>query len=214
MAHVSINYASNGFLAVESGEEHTDTQASPISNPVTPRILMEFSVSADVAPWIMAPETRDAWWSPHFFRMLGYEDGGFEHNSYTFRKLIHPDQLEMAIQSMDALIAGETDRYHAVFRLRHEDGSWRWHEATARMARLSDGLNIVCGGLKDVHTWRESELERNRLFEQNKMVRAEAEAAQAAARQSEPSLRTSVASGEQTALSACAATGEAWLLDD
>ena len=183
--------------------------------------LMQFCAeSARVAPWTLDPVTRAAWRTDLFFELLGYAPGGFAANSQAFRDLMHPEDRDEAIRSMEDLIAGKTSEYHAIFRLQRRDGTWRWYESTARMAETPDGKPIVCGGLKDIHTAQEYKLESERLLKRATTAQveaqnalAEAEEARSAAKASDDMLRLAVVFGNQAAWSNCRDTGEAWLMD-
>ena len=220
------------LFAIGFGDEARDWQFGTATEPDsfqtqgadqlrTDNVLMLCAESAYVAPWTIDPVTRRAWWSPLFFDLLGYEPGGFASTAFAFRELIHPDDHDAAVESMDALRAAAADKYHAIFRLRRKDGTWRWYEATAQMMETADGKSLVCGGLKDIHAEKEYELEREALLERTTVAQAEAQEALALAEhlrieaeESEETLRAAAACGEIGPWSVTPATGEAWMLDE
>ena len=188
---------------------------------VSAHVLMACAHSANVAPWALDPVTRNAWWSDHFFAMLGYERDGFARHSIGFRQLILPEDLEHAICSMAALAHGETTRYRAIFRLRHKDRRWTWYETTARLTDGPDGKPLDCGGLKDVQAMKDAQEERRSLLGRAERARRAAqdslvmaEAAKSRAAEHEPVLRLSLANGKQAAWSMSLGNGGDWMMTE
>ena len=184
-------------------------------------VLMVCAQSANMAPWALDPVTRDAWWSDHFYAMLGYERDGLEASSPSLRALIHPDDLDSTVRSMTDLTEGRTEQYRATFRLRRKDGSWNWYESTARMTEGPDGKPLICGGLKDVQCLKMAEQERDESLARAEAARiaseksAEAaEAAEASVKVRENMLRVALINGKQTAWSSCRITGQAWMMEE
>ena len=76
--------------------------------------------------------------------------------------LVHPDDLEASRTGMARALA-EHGRSHAVHRLRHADGSWRWFDNTGRAYFTGRGkLRFVSIG-RDITEARLAEAERSRL---------------------------------------------------
>jgi PAS domain S-box-containing protein len=76
--------------------------------------------------------------------------------------LVHPDDLEASRAGMARALA-EHGRSHAMHRLRHADGSWRWFDNTGRAYFTARGkLRFVSIG-RDITEARLAEAERSRL---------------------------------------------------
>ncbi|NTW37529.1 MAG: PAS domain S-box protein, partial [Syntrophobacteraceae bacterium] len=76
--------------------------------------------------WDWNVATGDVYYSPGYFRMLGYEPEEFPAKADTWLELIHPDDRERALDCNDACIRNESPVVHVEFRMRSRDGSWRW----------------------------------------------------------------------------------------
>ncbi|MGB1465754.1 MAG: EAL domain-containing protein [Alcanivorax nanhaiticus] len=74
----------------------------------------------------------------NFDRLLGYDSAYFKNFFGDLETLVHPDDLTRVRRAMVSHFKGESDRYHAVYRLRHADGEWRWIEDDGRVVRWSD----------------------------------------------------------------------------
>ncbi|HJV69200.1 sensor histidine kinase [Ideonella sp.] len=66
-------------------------------------------------------------------RMLGYAPNVIGHTQADWDKLIHPDDFDLVEDAYQAHARGETDSFHAVYRAKAADGSWRWVEERGRV---------------------------------------------------------------------------------
>ena len=83
-------------------------------------------------------------------RMLGYEPGELEPSIETWRRLVHPEDLERASSVLADHLAGRTPGLRCEHRLRKKDGSWCWvHDAGKVTRRGPNGEALYASG---VHT--------------------------------------------------------------
>ncbi|TDX31835.1 PAS domain S-box-containing protein/diguanylate cyclase (GGDEF)-like protein [Rhodovulum visakhapatnamense] len=129
--------------------------------------------------WTFDPATGTYWLSDACFRSLGYRPGSIDTSRIGFREVIHPDDAGAARAALEALLAGESELLHIDSRLRTADGSWRWHETTARLVPLAEvGLPpLVCGISRDITARKTHEQDLARALEAARRARDEAEAA-------------------------------------
>lgn len=64
------------------------------------------------------------WYSDRWLGMLGFAPDAVPHTLDTFRRLVHPDDLDRVFSVVDAYLVGERPDYEVEFRMRHEDGHW------------------------------------------------------------------------------------------
>ena len=74
----------------------------------------------------------------NFDRLLGYESEYFRNFFGDMQQLVHPDDFPAIRRAMIAHFKGETDRYHAIYRLRHAEGPWCWIEDEGRVVDWND----------------------------------------------------------------------------
>ncbi len=65
-------------------------------------------------------------YSAQWKRMLGYEVHEVEDTFSGWKNLWHPDDCANIEKTLQDYLAGKTDHYEIIHRLRHKDGSWRW----------------------------------------------------------------------------------------
>ncbi|WP_046962229.1 GGDEF domain-containing phosphodiesterase [Alcanivorax sp. NBRC 101098] len=100
----------------------------------------------------------------NFDRLLGYDSAYFKNFFGDLDTLVHPDDLARIRQAMVSHFKGEDPRYHAVYRLRHADGSWRWIEDEGRVVSRSESGRAIrmIGTRRDITEDRQAQ-EQQRL---------------------------------------------------
>ncbi|MBU1231140.1 MAG: PAS domain S-box protein [Proteobacteria bacterium] len=75
--------------------------------------------------WDWRLDTGEAYFSPRYYTMLGYEPGEFPANFESFSKLLHPDDREAITKSIaGSLRDDETNAFE--IRMRTRSGEWKW----------------------------------------------------------------------------------------
>jgi diguanylate cyclase (GGDEF)-like protein/PAS domain S-box-containing protein len=118
----------------------------------TEEMIRVAAEASNVALWNICPETGETWFSSVWYTLLGYPPDAFEASFDVFLDLMHPDDIADTTAAFARLLADEVSVYHADFRLRRADGTWRWIGATgAKVDRSAAGLpSLVCGFQTDV----------------------------------------------------------------
>ncbi|WP_395745066.1 ATP-binding protein [Prosthecobacter sp.] len=96
--------------------------------------------------WDWDIRTGKVFFSPPWKSMIGYEDDEIENVFATFEKLIHPEDHDRVMATLNDYLAGRIPRYAVEFRLRHKDGSWRWILARGRALRDEHGTPYRMAG--------------------------------------------------------------------
>ena len=124
-----------------------------------------FRALADHAPELVSEFDQDGRYTfanAAFRELLGREPVGLI--GTTPEELIHPADLPKSREGMTHALR-QTATTHALHRLRHANGSWRWFDNTGRAYRAAQGeLRFVSIG-RDVTEARQIEEERRRLHE-------------------------------------------------
>ncbi|MBH24039.1 MAG: hypothetical protein CMH57_06240 [Myxococcales bacterium] len=66
------------------------------------------------------------WMSPTFWRTLGYDPSAREHLASEWQDLIHPDDLQVALENFQMHLDDPSHPYDQVVRYRHQEGHWVW----------------------------------------------------------------------------------------
>jgi diguanylate cyclase (GGDEF)-like protein/PAS domain S-box-containing protein len=83
-----------------------------------------------------------------WMRMLGYEPGQIELGPDTWRKLVHPDDLQAAEDRLQAHLDDPSVAYQAEVRMRHQRGHWAWvFTAGAVIERDDEGRPLRIAGV-------------------------------------------------------------------
>ena len=87
----------------------------------------------------LTPEGVFSYVSPNWTTILGHDVSEVEGSS--FAPFVHPDDLPASVDFFEKVMAGET-MSGIEYRVKHKDGSWRWHTSNASPLRDKSG-NVV-----------------------------------------------------------------------
>lgn len=91
------------------------------------------------------------WVSPEAEDVLGVEPGTLEGPARTWLEVLHPHDRDTFRSTLDAVVEQRRGRVSMVFRLRCEDGHFRWFQLRSRPVLGADGEVVRCvGTLLDV----------------------------------------------------------------
>src|SRR5215472_4607312 len=77
---------------------------------------------------------------------------------------VHPDELEYTRQRLDDLLVHPGEAITAKYRLRHEDGTWRWMEGTATNLLHDPTIAAIVVNHRDITAYKQAEEEHVRLL--------------------------------------------------
>ena len=81
--------------------------------------------SVNEGVWEWNVPTGEAYFSPTYYKILGYDVGEFPASYESFRSLIHPDDVESFEKELQIHI-DNAEGYSLEIRLKTKDGNWRW----------------------------------------------------------------------------------------
>jgi len=181
----------NGELRwiVTNGKSYVDRHGNllfiGISRDITERVNAEealrkseerFSLSMDATSdglWDWDIQTNNIYFSPGYYRMLGYEPNEFENNIETWKNLIHPDDIESAVSSNEDCLNNISQNINFEVRMKAKDGRWRWILGRGKaVARDANGIAVrMIGTHVDITQRKEVELmlqqQREELYKLN-----------------------------------------------
>jgi PAS domain S-box-containing protein len=109
--------------------------------------------------WDWNIETGEAYYSPRWKSMLGYEDHEIDNHIREWERLVDPDDHQRAWKMLEDYLAGETERYECEFRMLHKEG--RYIDVLSRafaVRRATDGKPIrVIGTHVDITARKQME---------------------------------------------------------
>ena len=111
------------------------------------RLSLAISATAD-AIWERNLRTDETYYSPRWYKMLGYHDRQFPMVHDTFKALCHPDDLRPTLECIETTLnSPKSSGYEAEFRMRAADGSWKWILGRGDVVeRDDDGRPLVLSG--------------------------------------------------------------------
>jgi diguanylate cyclase (GGDEF)-like protein/PAS domain S-box-containing protein len=101
------------------------------------------SLAAQEGLWDYHVLSEEVYYSPRYYTLLGYKDKELPYTFDTFTSLIHPDDLQKTLDSVEAITTNEQDSFSNTFRMKHKDGSWRWILSRGIVAEKSEDGTIT-----------------------------------------------------------------------
>ncbi|MBS0124177.1 EAL domain-containing protein [Aestuariicoccus sp. KMU-90] len=106
--------------------------------------------------------TGETYYSPRWFQMVGYRAEELPLHFDTFRKLIHPADVDNVIRPAHDFTDSDGDIVENEFRMRHKDGHWINVLARARLVRRDGRVVRIVGTHVDLTELRRHERELKR----------------------------------------------------
>lgn len=103
---------------------------------------------SELGTWAWNIQTNTTIFNEKWAEMLGYtlEELG-TYNFLTWEKLVHPDDLLMARNTLSRCVSGEDSSYLCEFRMRHKNNHWVWIQDRGRiMSQDAQGQPLMMFG--------------------------------------------------------------------
>lgn len=104
------------------------------------RQRLELAIGAgNVGLWDWNIVTNHVYFSPEWKRQIGYAADEIRDDFEEWRWRVHPEDIDRALQQVQAYVAAPWPDYRIEFRMRHKDGSYRWIFAQAAIVGNGEG---------------------------------------------------------------------------
>jgi diguanylate cyclase (GGDEF)-like protein/PAS domain S-box-containing protein len=116
--------------------------------------------------WDWNIKTGEGYFSPGYYRMLGYEVGAFSIDGDVWRNLIHPEDLERALQVNTNCIDGLCEQFEVEYRMKAGNGEWRWIMGRGKCIVRDEqkrGIRLL-GTIMDITERKQAEEVQSRLM--------------------------------------------------
>jgi two-component system cell cycle sensor histidine kinase/response regulator CckA len=95
--------------------------------------------------------TGEAYHSPRWKAILGYEDYEIDDSYKEWENRVHPDDYQRVMEVGKAFVEGRAPLFEVEYRLRHKDGGYRWVLSRGACLRDSQGKAYrMAGSLTDI----------------------------------------------------------------
>lgn len=130
--------------------EKLEDQVEQLEQANTRFELISSGTSVGIWDWPNALEDK-GYWSPNFYRILGYEDQEIEATITNFKKLLHPEDVGVTMTSIQNHLEGGPP-FSIEHRMRTKSGEYRWFMGSGAASRDAHGKPTrMVGSLYDVH---------------------------------------------------------------
>ncbi len=118
--------------------------------------------------WTWHIPSGEAYFSPPYYTMLGYEPSELPASYETWTNLLHPDDLENTQLTIQRHLQDKNDKYELEFRLKTKSGDWLWVLGRGKVIEWSedDQPTLVVGSHINIDTRKRTEQKLARYQEQ------------------------------------------------
>jgi diguanylate cyclase (GGDEF)-like protein/PAS domain S-box-containing protein len=95
--------------------------------------------TANDGMWDFDALNNELKFSPRWQAIMGYSDEELSESPPDWRRLVHPDDLARVQARLRDHLAGKTDLFQSVHRMRRRDGQWRWVQCRAKALQDEKG---------------------------------------------------------------------------
>ncbi|ACK65338.1 multi-sensor hybrid histidine kinase [Rippkaea orientalis PCC 8801] len=109
--------------------------------------------------WDWNLRTNELFISPRWKEMLGYQDQELPNRFDTWKQLLHPQDVERVMEAVQNHLEGQTNHYQIEFRLRCQDGNYKWILSKGKALWNSAGKAIrMVGSHSDISDRKEEQI--------------------------------------------------------
>ena len=135
---------------------------TPSLDETTKHMLLAVQETND-GLWDWNLVTNEFYLSPLWKEILGFGDAELPNSYDTWRERVHPEDLPVALLTLQRHFDGSTPFYQVEYRLRHKDGSYRWFFLHGSSLRDASGTPLrAFGWHTDITERKQEEAQRMR----------------------------------------------------
>ncbi|BAY79454.1 multi-sensor signal transduction histidine kinase (plasmid) [Nostoc linckia NIES-25] len=143
-------------------ENEDKVQAVSLKRDTQFRTIIE---NANNILFALTPEGIFSYVSPNWTDILGYEVAEVEGKSFSL--FVHPDDLSICVDYLQRVVTTGEKQDAIEYRIKHKNGSWRWHTSNSSATRDANGNVLsfvgICYDTTDRKQAEEALAERARL---------------------------------------------------
>lgn len=99
----------------------------------------------------MNVHAQEEWWSPQFYRLLGYQPNEISADLVTFDAMLHPDHQQSTFAALEDALRNNKP-FDLEYMLRTKSGEYRWFRSRAKVYFDDFGAATrMAGSIQDIH---------------------------------------------------------------
>lgn len=174
--NLSVTMSREELLAmIQELREKLETYEQDVEHVLEDRMRIEIAVdSVNMAWWGLDVVTGEVEFHKKKAELLGFPPEKFKHYQ-DFTDILHPDDYELAMESMRKNFRGESKTYEVAYRIKKANGDYTWFwDIGAVIKRDPEGKPLkAVGFVLDISKQKEDEFKLKQTIEELARVNAE-----------------------------------------
>jgi len=104
--------------------------------------------SSEDGIWEYDIQSNRTFVSKRWLEIIGYHEEEYHSSIESWKKLLHPDDLEEALGVLYGSITNKVESAHVRYRVRHKKGHWLWIYDRAKIMFDSEGEPLIIAGFR------------------------------------------------------------------
>ncbi|MBD3274354.1 MAG: PAS domain S-box protein, partial [Candidatus Marinimicrobia bacterium] len=127
---------------------------------------------ADLGLWDWNIETGVVVFNDRWYSMLGYDSSEVESHVSSWEKLIHPEDYQDTLDTLQTHLDGDSDYYESVHRLKTKSGEYKWVLDSGKIVEWNDeGEPLRAAGIhQDINEMKQAEIALRKSDEQYRQI--------------------------------------------
>ncbi len=145
----------------------TDARASELALTQSEERLNLALSASGIGLWDWNLMTKEVYFSPLWFTMLGYEPDKMPHDFKTWQDLLHPDDRNGALEAVQKSIDQREASFEIEFRMRRKEGTYNWVRSLGKAVEYDrEGNTARLSGIhENIDGRKRNEMVRQVLFD-------------------------------------------------
>ena len=169
LAHLQPDTQGNMLRLVGTVQDVTEQASTEAAIKAQSERLASIIEGTHIGTWEWDVQSGATVFNERWAQIIGYRldeltPGDFQH----WQQLIHPDDLALSSERLQAHFRGETPYYECQYRIRHKQGHWVWVQDRGRVERRGEAGQplLMYGTHADISETkqREEEIRKARAF--------------------------------------------------
>jgi diguanylate cyclase (GGDEF)-like protein/PAS domain S-box-containing protein len=138
----NVNKLPNGYLLFNVVDVSEEIDRKKEMKIIKDRLEIA-AEAANIGVWDWYIQADDCYYNNNWAEMLGYKLNEIEQKPHSWKNLVHPEDIDSALEQMKKHLKGEKDIYISEHRLKTKSGDYIWIRDIGKVVETDENGNIL-----------------------------------------------------------------------